>query len=291
VSNGHFYGLTTMGGTADAGTIFEYDPVSNQYAKKYDFNFTDGNFPSGSLAIASNGKLYGMTISGGAANRGILFEYDWIQNQFTKKVSFDGTNGMSPNRGTLLEVCKAVYLKPQQVNIIICEKKPLIINSGAIGPEYTYEWYKNGTLIKDSIAGIYKVSASTPSDAGNYYCKVSNGCRSINTPVVKVDIKPITTSECFSVGVDDAVADQTTIHLYPNPATDHFMIQLNVLQVKLITVEIFDLLGHLIQKESRAVTGAENKVSIGIAALTSGVYIVKAWNASDQLLQEKLIKY
>jgi uncharacterized repeat protein (TIGR03803 family) len=291
VSNGHFYGLTTMGGTADAGTIFEYDPVTNQYSKKYDFNTTDGGFPYGSLMIASNGKLYGMTIGGGIANRGIMFEYDWIQNQFTKKVIFDGTNGMAPNRSTLLEVCKAIYLTPQPANIIVCEKKPLIINSGVMGSEYTYEWFKNGTLIKDSVSGIYKIKTAMLSDAGNYYCKVSNGCRNINTPVVKVDVKPISMSECFFVDVANAIADQPTIHLYPNPATDQFTIQLNAPHVKLITVEIFDLLGHLIQKESRTVTSAENKVNIGIESLTSGVYMVKIWDASDQLLQEKLIKY
>jgi uncharacterized repeat protein (TIGR03803 family) len=292
LGNGHLYGLTTMGGTADAGTIFDYDPASGQYFKKYDFNGTDGGYPYGSLAIASNGKLYGMTMTGGSLNRGTLFEYNWIQNQFTQKIVFDGANGMSPNRSTLLEVCKSIYLTPQPGAIIICEKKPLIINSGVSGQEYKYEWYKNGTLIKDSTSAIYKENSSKLSDAGNYYCKVSNGCRSINTPVTKVDIKPITTSECFPMGIDPDVAAQTPVYLYPNPATDHFSLQINATDLKSITIEICDLLGHLVQKEARAVKGNENTIIIGIDAISSGVYMVRIMDEAAHLLKnEKLIKY
>ena len=135
------------------------------------------------------------------------------------------------------------------------------------------------------------MTASKLSDAGNYHCKVSNGCRSINTPVVKVDVHPITTSECFFVDVANTDADQTTIQLYPNPTTDQFTIRLNALHVKLITVEIVDLLGHLVQKEVRAVTGS-GTMTIDIETINSGVYLVKIWDASSQLLKnEKLIKY
>jgi uncharacterized repeat protein (TIGR03803 family) len=290
VSNGHLYGLTAMGGTADAGTIFEYDPVTDLYSKKYDFNITDGQYPYGSLAYMSNGKLYGMTIGGGVANRGTMFEYSWMQNQFMKKVVFDGLNGMSPNRGTLLEVCKAVYIMPQPPGIIVCEKKPLIIHSGVVGPEYTYQWFKDGNLIKDSISGIYRVNSSKLSDAGNYYCKVSNGCRSINTLVTNVTVKPVTVSECFVMGMDNEAPDQKTVHIYPNPATDHFAIQVNAGDVKSITLEIFDLPGHLIQKETRAVTSNENTVTVGIETINSGVYLLKIWSSSNQLLKnEKLI--
>jgi uncharacterized repeat protein (TIGR03803 family) len=292
VSNGHFYGLTAMGGTADAGTIFEYDPVNDQYSKKYDFNTTDGSLPYGSLAIASNGKLYGMTNGGGISNRGILFEYDWMQNLFTKKTDFDGLNGMLPNRGTLLEVCKAVYLTPQPPMISICEKKPLIIHAGTVDPAYTYEWFKDGILIKDSISEIYKVNASKPTDAGSYSCKVSNGCRSINTLVTNVTIKPFATSECNTMGMDKEIADQTPVHLYPNPAADYFNIQVNTIDVKMITIEIVDLLGHVIQKEAKLITGNENRITIDIETMSSGVYMVKIRDGYNHLLSnEKLIKH
>ncbi len=289
VNNGHLYGLTAQGGTADAGIIFEYDPINDLYAKKYDFNITDGSAPYGSLMHAANGKLYGMTLSGGGANRGTLFEYDWIQNQFTKKITFDGSNGMSPKHSTLLEVCKSVYITPQPPYITICEKKPLIIYSGSTGPEYTYEWFKDGKLIKDSVSNIYKANASKIDDAGKYYCKISNGCRSINSPIVNVDIKPFITSECFVVSTDNERVDQSQILVYPNPAVDHFNVQINVTDVKYITVEVFDLLGHVVQNETRA---SDHLQVIDISILNSGVYMLKISGATGNVLKnERLIKY
>ena len=36
--NGKLYGTTLQGGSYNAGVIFEYDPTTNIYTKKYDFN-------------------------------------------------------------------------------------------------------------------------------------------------------------------------------------------------------------------------------------------------------------
>ena len=61
-SNGKLYGLTTGGGgtaiVTGGGILFEYDPVTDIYTKKIDFdNVAKGNTPYGSLIEASNGKL------------------------------------------------------------------------------------------------------------------------------------------------------------------------------------------------------------------------------------------
>lgn len=89
--NGKLYGLTTSGGANGEGTIFEFDPASaNTYSNKYDFESnTSGESASGSLIVASNNKLYGMTGQGGANGAGTIFEYDPAANVFTKKADFD----------------------------------------------------------------------------------------------------------------------------------------------------------------------------------------------------------
>ena len=89
--NGKLYGMTSGGGTAawnGNGVIFEYDIVTNTYTNKHDFDAINGSFPMGSLILAGNGKLYGMTSAGGIADRGALFEFDYITNQFQKKYDF-----------------------------------------------------------------------------------------------------------------------------------------------------------------------------------------------------------
>jgi uncharacterized repeat protein (TIGR03803 family) len=92
--SGKMYGLTSTGGSSNLGVLFEYDPSNNSYVKKVDFTGTaTGSTPRGALTLASNGKLYGMTASGGANGFGVIFEYDVTNNIYTKKVDFTGTSG------------------------------------------------------------------------------------------------------------------------------------------------------------------------------------------------------
>jgi uncharacterized repeat protein (TIGR03803 family) len=101
-SNGKFYGMAYNGGVYNYGVIFEYNYYTLTYTIKYSFNGTDGSYPVGNLFIAANGKFYGMTTDGGDNNKGVLFEYDYVNNIYTKKYDFDGTNGGEPT-GTMME--------------------------------------------------------------------------------------------------------------------------------------------------------------------------------------------
>jgi uncharacterized repeat protein (TIGR03803 family) len=88
---GKAYGLTSEGGNTDQGTIFEWDPATNHFAKKHDFlndlstynpEFMQGAKPVGNL-VAYNGKLYGATREGGFGGFGTLFDFDPATSQFT----------------------------------------------------------------------------------------------------------------------------------------------------------------------------------------------------------------
>lgn len=97
IGNGKFYGMTTYGGAADKGVLFEFDPTTSTHTKKLDFNSTgNGREPGESLVMASNNKLYGTTPYGGTSDKGILYEFDQLTLQFTKKIDFNGANGRSP---------------------------------------------------------------------------------------------------------------------------------------------------------------------------------------------------
>jgi uncharacterized repeat protein (TIGR03803 family) len=103
-TNGKLYGMTSQGGMNDYGVLFEYDPATGIYTKKLDFEgTTNGNHPEGSLMLASNGKLYGMTLRGGTSDYGVIFEYNPATNIYTKKLDFAGSlNGSGPY-GSLLQ--------------------------------------------------------------------------------------------------------------------------------------------------------------------------------------------
>jgi uncharacterized repeat protein (TIGR03803 family) len=53
---------------------------------------------------SANGNLYGMTMWGGAYGKGIIYEYDYVNNIFTKKLDFSGFNGRNPYYGHLIEI-------------------------------------------------------------------------------------------------------------------------------------------------------------------------------------------
>ncbi|NBP71020.1 MAG: hypothetical protein EBU52_20065, partial [Cytophagia bacterium] len=101
LANGKMYGVTEYGGLNASGVLYEYNPATNTYIKLYDFVQATGRNPTGGLALAPNGKLYGMTQAGGSANFGVLFEFDLTTNTYTKKVDFIGANGSFPFACTL----------------------------------------------------------------------------------------------------------------------------------------------------------------------------------------------
>ena len=77
-SGSKLYGLTSYGGSNYVGVLFEYDPSGSgggTYTVKHHFIEANGGKPLGSL-VASSGKFYGTTSSGGSNNLGVIFEYD-----------------------------------------------------------------------------------------------------------------------------------------------------------------------------------------------------------------------
>jgi len=84
VYNNKFYGVGS-GGVNEDGVIFEFDPATNVYSRKYNFNeATSGKYPSGGLTVY-NGKLWGTTTYGGLNDNGTLYSYDPATNIFSKK--------------------------------------------------------------------------------------------------------------------------------------------------------------------------------------------------------------
>jgi len=112
-NNGMLYGMTTYGGSNDAGVIFSFHPSSNTYKKLVDFNIINGANPLGNLIQASDGKLYGMTYSGGNSNAGVIFSFDPSPHKYIKLQDFDYTNGANPYIGSgFIEIPKSNKAMP-----------------------------------------------------------------------------------------------------------------------------------------------------------------------------------
>ena len=112
--DGKLYGMTESGGKYGKGTIFSYDPVTNDFVPRFEDFGKDASHPAspfGSL-LEINGAFYGMTESGGAHGFGTIFSFNPLETDDTKRVtvlhSFDGANGRSPF-GSLIQDDNKLY--------------------------------------------------------------------------------------------------------------------------------------------------------------------------------------
>lgn len=102
--NDILYSVTKPGGSNNKGVIYAFDPVTSSYTNKHNFQGgLLGQQPS-PMVKATNGKFYG-TANGGTPETGfpsgcgILFEFDPVSDQFTKKLDFTYGNGFYMNVG------------------------------------------------------------------------------------------------------------------------------------------------------------------------------------------------
>lgn len=97
-NNGKMYGVNSSNylTSNSKGNIFEFDPITSSYVVKVEFDGANGNYPSSDLLLASNGKLYGTTNSGGIEDNGVLFEYEPGTSSPTKLFEFTVNTGTYP---------------------------------------------------------------------------------------------------------------------------------------------------------------------------------------------------
>jgi uncharacterized repeat protein (TIGR03803 family) len=104
LSDSTLYGTTYQGGLYNSGTLFQYNPSVDTLVVKFNFNSANGGIERiyGSLMLATDGNLYGLSITGGTTNNGTLYQYNVSTDTAIVKVSFeDVTNGANPEAGLL----------------------------------------------------------------------------------------------------------------------------------------------------------------------------------------------
>ena len=101
--DGNLYGLTSNGGANGLGVLFRFDPSTNVYTKLHEFDGPTGQYPDGGVVQAANGKIYGMTTTGGSAGGGgVIFSWDPATSTYLVEYSFSFSDGFTPF-GTLTE--------------------------------------------------------------------------------------------------------------------------------------------------------------------------------------------
>jgi uncharacterized repeat protein (TIGR03803 family) len=113
--DGYFYGMTAQGGTDGNGVIFAIPADGSTFTVLHSFAGADGARPVAELMVASSGKLYGVTSSGGVntsgatTTLGTIFSIDRAGTNFSRLYSFDGKDGSLPS-SKLLETASGVFV-------------------------------------------------------------------------------------------------------------------------------------------------------------------------------------
>ncbi len=102
------YGHMPYGGSENGGIIFNTNSTGGNFQTRYDFRIgmNAGAEPFHTKLAEYNGKFYGMTLTGGASNSGVIFEYNPATNIYTKKIDFIGSNGSAPYGSLVLSGSK-----------------------------------------------------------------------------------------------------------------------------------------------------------------------------------------
>jgi uncharacterized repeat protein (TIGR03803 family) len=109
-ASGNLFGTTAIGGTNNAGTVFEIAKTADGYANTptvlVSFNGTDGSFPIAGIVDAS-GNFFGTMESGGADGLGTVFEIaktaDGYANTPIVLASFNAGDGAYPFGGLIAD--------------------------------------------------------------------------------------------------------------------------------------------------------------------------------------------
>lgn len=103
-SDGYLYGLTVSGGNSNFGVLFKVKIDGTDFTKLVDFDGASmGSYPGATLTLCNDGKLYGMTRSGGSHDKGTIFSVKTDGTSFTKVFEFDGPNSGTWSQGKLVQ--------------------------------------------------------------------------------------------------------------------------------------------------------------------------------------------
>ena len=108
-SDGKLY-ATLSSGAISSGTVFAYTPGATDIQVVVEFETAiEGSEPTDQLCLGQNGKVYGFTTDGGAADRGVLFEIDPATGQYTVLHDFVNLADGRTLEGPLATIGNVIY--------------------------------------------------------------------------------------------------------------------------------------------------------------------------------------
>ncbi len=357
VFNNLLYGYTHEGGVNDKGVLFEFNPATGVYVKKFDFSQSQGGRAIGKM-IVYNGEMYGMTPIGGANDKGVIFKFHPTAG-YTKLHDFNGLDGNFPYAGEFVvvqvavtEICDGLdnncdgsvdegfdpdgdniascfdncpnHANPDQLDydgdgignpcdpiLSVCSAIDLLIaqvQASSIPNSLKNQLidkltkakikYQSGNYTQVNIRlnlFINQVQGQSgngiPTSTANEWIAIAQFI--INAIANGIHNCTISMGIVGPVGNDGAATSPAEFHkgitLFPNPASGNISLRFGNGQPVARTVQILDLLGHVLLSET--LMPGQQQHQLSVAALPAGVYFVKVLDGGEPVWTEKLIKH
>lgn len=103
LSGSTLYGITGEGGANNLGAVFSLPISGGTPTVLASFDNTHGEYPYYGGVILSGNTLFGTTADGGASGDGIVFSLPVTGGTPTDLISFNGTNGSTPEGGVAMD--------------------------------------------------------------------------------------------------------------------------------------------------------------------------------------------
>jgi uncharacterized repeat protein (TIGR03803 family) len=101
--SGKLYGVTFDGGSPGEGVLYSFDISTDTYTDVHNFDATTGSYPWSVPILCSDGKLYGITTSGGSAGGGVIYSFDPTTNSYTDLYSLTAATDGTSAYGSLFQ--------------------------------------------------------------------------------------------------------------------------------------------------------------------------------------------
>ncbi len=187
-----------------------------------------------------------------------------------------------------------VKTKPEIIvntsDVVVKENEQLSLEVLVAEPEeigLKYQWYKDGEAIADATDPIYLVEKAQVTDAGEYWCVITNNCGSVNSNKAVVTVSTGGTTDITEVVVNGYSLSSSM----PNPINSIGIIKLNAKQEGIAYVTLNGIAGEEISVlMNNHITSGESiiKIDANRLNLSTGTYFVKA-EINGNVLVNKLV--
>jgi uncharacterized repeat protein (TIGR03803 family) len=308
--------MTEEGGLNSEGVIFSIDTDGNGYKDLLDFNYTNGEYPYGSLTL-SKGKLFGMTREGGAMNNGCIFSIDTNGNDYKDLLDFTGTNGGSPFGSLALSGNKLFGMTdlnftdgnifsidtngsgynvlfnfngyngfdPQGDLILVGSKLyGMTLQGGVNGYGVIFSMDTNGNDCTVKVAFNNRVNPQGANSVGNLtlsgnilYGMTKLGGVNGYGVIFKLDTNSTTS-------INNLTPASASINVYPNPSNGIFKLGIRNYELGMnCQVEIYNVLGEKVYSQFNIQHPTFN---IDLSGQANGVYFYRVLTENGELLGE-----